>query len=431
MQFKEYNNKVDFLIPPSYRDLLWEKHPAIILDNIVEQLDLTRLYNTYKNNTSKWWASAYHPKMLLKIIIYAYMNWVFSSRKIDYKTKEDIAFMFLTWNQQPDFRTINSFRKDRLIVIEDIFVQIVWIAMNMWIVKFGVFSIDGTKIYANASKNKNIEEDKLREKINTLLEEAEEIDKYEDKIYWEDKLDAIPEELADPEVRKQRIKEEIERLRKSEEDLKKKQKEQEKERYGNGDKAKKITKINLTDKDSRLMQMKRKDYGQWYNCQIVTENQIIVWTNISDNPADQRELIPTIKRINRLYKQKPKIILADKWYPSEENFEYLEKEGIKAIIPIQKPQIDLEEYEYNKEKDEYKHKSTGIVYKYKQWSMCWKKRWRPKKWEEVRCKKKIYVAEINWKKKYLEINLNWKRYEKKQIENFKNEKVKSFYKKKE
>jgi len=82
------------------------------------------------------------------------MNWIFSSRKIHYKTKEDIAFMFLAWNLQPDFRTINSFRKDRLKVIEKIFVKIVELAMNMWIIKFWVFSIDWTKIYASASKHK-------------------------------------------------------------------------------------------------------------------------------------------------------------------------------------------------------------------------------------------------------------------------------------
>jgi len=216
MQFKEYNNKINFLLPPSYKDFLWDKHPAIILDNIIEQLDLSKLYATYKNNTSKWWASAYHPKMLLKIIIYAYMNWIFSSRKIHYKTKEDVAFMFLAWNQQPDFRTINTFRKDRLFVIEDIFTQIVEIAMNMWIIKFWVFSIDGTKIYANASKYKTINEQKLKQKINDLLKQAEDIDKYEDEIYWEENLDAIPDELSDSEIRKQRIKEEIEKLQKAE-----------------------------------------------------------------------------------------------------------------------------------------------------------------------------------------------------------------------
>ena len=429
MAFKEYNTNINFLLPPSYRDFLWDKHPAIILNDIVESLDLSKLENSYKNNTSKWWASAYHPKMLLKIIIYAYMNWIFSSRKIHYKTKEDIAFMFLAWNQQPDFRTINSFRKDKLSLIEDIFYQIVKLAMNIGIVKFGVFSIDWTKIYANASKYKNIDETKLEEKINELLEEAERIDKIEDEIYWEENLDAIPDELADKEIRKQKIKEELEKMKKAKKDLEEQQNRQGKEKYWNWDKPKKITRINLTDKDSRLMQMKRKDYAQWYNCQIVTENQFIIWTHVSNNPSDQRELIPTIKKINRMYKQKPEIILADKWYPSEENFEYLEKEGIKAYIPVQRQQINLEDYEYDKEKDEYKHKKTGLIYRFKQYSLTWRMKWRPRKWEKVVWKKKIYVAELGWwKRKYLELNIKWKRYEKEQIENFKRDRIKSFYK---
>ena len=144
--------------------------------------------------------------------------------------------MFLAWNQQPDFRTINTFRKDRLSVIEDIFTQVVEIAMNMWIVKFWVFSIDGTKIYANASKHKTIDEQKLKQKINDLLTQAEDIDKYEDKIYWEEKLDAIPDELSNSEIRKQRIKEEIEKLQKAEKKLKEKQEEQEKDKFWNWDK---------------------------------------------------------------------------------------------------------------------------------------------------------------------------------------------------
>jgi len=108
---------------------------------------------------------------------------------------------------------------------------------------------------------KNIDETKLKQKINELLKEAEKIDNTEDKIYWEENLDAIPDELADKEIRKQRIKEELEKLEKAEKDLQEKQIKQEKEKFWNWDKPKKITRINLTDKDSRLMQMKRKDYA--------------------------------------------------------------------------------------------------------------------------------------------------------------------------
>jgi len=123
----------------------------------------------------------------------------------------------------------------------------------MWIVKFGVFSIDRTKIYANASKYKTIDKQRLEEKIKSLLEEAEKIDLIKDEVYWEKNLDAIPEELQDKE---------IEKLQNTKNKLEEQNKSREKEKFWNWEKPKKLTKINLTDKDSRLMQMKRKDYIQ-------------------------------------------------------------------------------------------------------------------------------------------------------------------------
>ena len=95
--------------------------------------------------------------MLLKILFYWFMNNTFSSRKIANKLKSDIWFMFLAWNNQPDFRTINNFRKNKWELLEKVFVQIIMLAKKMWLIKFGTFSIDWTKIYANASKQKNID----------------------------------------------------------------------------------------------------------------------------------------------------------------------------------------------------------------------------------------------------------------------------------
>ena len=94
--FKEYNQQQNFLIPPSYDDFLWEKHEAMLLNNIIEWLELDYLYSSYKN--SKLWTSAYDPKMLLKVLFYGYMNKVFSSRNIAKKLKSDLWFMFLAWN---------------------------------------------------------------------------------------------------------------------------------------------------------------------------------------------------------------------------------------------------------------------------------------------------------------------------------------------
>ena len=159
--FKEYNQKQNFLIPPSYDDFLWEKHQAKLLNNIINWLNLDFLYKSYNN--TKLWTTAYNPVMLLKILFYWFMNNTFSSRKIANKLKSDIWFMFLAWNNQPDFRTINNFRKNKWELLEKVFVQIIMLAKEMWLIKFWTFSIDWTKIYANASKQKNIDLERLQE----------------------------------------------------------------------------------------------------------------------------------------------------------------------------------------------------------------------------------------------------------------------------
>ena len=107
--FKECSQNQLKLIPQNYKEFLWEWHEAIILDEIINELDLTEIIKSYSNTTR--WTTAFHPKMLLKVLFYWYMNQTFSSRKLAKKLKEDLAFMYLAWNNQPNFRTINKFRK--------------------------------------------------------------------------------------------------------------------------------------------------------------------------------------------------------------------------------------------------------------------------------------------------------------------------------
>ena len=403
--FKEYNQKQNFLIPPSYDDFLWEKHQAKLLNNIINWLNLDFLYKSYNN--TKLWTTAYNQLMLLKILFYWFMNNTFSSRKIANKLKSDIWFMFLAWNNKPDFRTINNFRKNKWELLEKVFVQIIMLAKEMWLIKFWTFSIDWTKIYANASKQKNIDLERLQEKIGWLFNEADRIDDLEDEEYW-DNEDDIPQDLTDPEI----FKEKLEKAKKKLKDLEKKAKEENNKLKEN--KQKTINKINQTDSDSRLMQMKRKDYANGYNCQIITENQFIIWNYISNNPWDTKDLIPSIEKLKENLKILPKNILADKWYASEENYEYLEKHNIKSYIPHPESNwTNLINYNYDKKTDTYKDIEWNI-FKFKQfmWNLTWGKRWRPKKWEwqkEDDFKAKLYYSILqNWKKKYLYIAKNQK-----------------------
>jgi len=403
--FKEYNQQQNFLIPPSYDDFLWEKHEAKLLNNIINWLNLDFLYKSYKNR--KLWTTAYDPAMLLKVLFYGYMNHTFSSRKIAKKLKSDLGFMFLAWNNQPDFRTINNFRKNKWELLEEVFVQIIYLASELWLIRFWTFSIDWTNIYANASKHRNIDLEKLHDKISWLFDEADRIDREEDEKYW-DSEDDIPDELGDIEKQKGAI----EKAKKKYKDLQDKIEKENKKAKENKKSLRKN--INPTDPDSRFQKMKRWDTAQWYNCQIVTENQIIIWNHIAWKPWDLDTLIPTLNKIKNKFDKTPEQILADKWYWSEENYIYLENKKIDSYIPHpERHKVDLKDYIYDTKNDIFKD-SENNIYKFKQfvWSLKWRKQWRPRKWEilkEEDFQAKLYISkQENWKNKFLQISKNQK-----------------------
>lgn len=403
--FQESNPDQDFLLPPHFRDFLWESHESVILNEIINELNLERLFQEY----SQWWSwrPAFNPRMLLKVLFYGYMNQTFSSRKLANKLRSDLGFMYISGNNQPDFRTINRFRKEKGIFLEDIFVQIVLKAKELWLISFWTVSLDGTKIYANASKLKNHTIEWLDKKIKNFFDQADEIDELEDKEYWENNENEIPEELKTQEWRNKKRKEIIEKGEKL---------ERKKEIIQNEIKNKKEnwmnqTRINDTDKDSRMMKMKRKDWWNGYNPQNLTENRFILATTVPNSAEDTWELIPALIKFNEKYSTFPKNSLADKGYASEENYNFLENNNITSYIPHQKTVINLDNYIYDKESKTYKDKENNI-FKFKQNIRIekWKK-WRPRLNESLKedeIKAKIYETVLsNWKKKYIYVNKSW------------------------
>jgi len=168
------------------------------------------------------------------------------------------------------------------------------------------------------------------------------------------------------------------------------------------------------------MMMKKKDFANWYNVQIATEKQYILWNYISNNANDLNELIPTFEKVKEHGKKIWKA-RADTWYASTKNYRYLKKEWIDVYIPPPKDQsVNMEDYEYNKEEDVYKSREW-LIYKFKQYVWVqWGKRWRPKKWFVPKAweyKAKTYMAITKeWKKKYLEVNEQRKASTKEQVE---------------
>lgn len=353
MTFKEYNQNQSFLLPPSYEDFLGESHEAVVLNEFVHEMDLSRLEQSYHNQNGG--RSAYHPTMLLTLLIYGYMTGTFSSRKIAKRLRQDLAYMYLSGNTAPDFRTLSRFRKEKGGCLEEIFTNVVKKAQTLGLVAFGVCSLDGTKIYANASKQKNESQAAIEEKIRSLVKQAEDIDQAEDNLYGDNEDENQNDELKTKAGRAKKKQELKDKQAKEDAKLKK---------IISTNPTSKESKVNTTDQESKMMQMKRKDFANGYNVQIVTENGIVLSNSIFNTSADQATLIPSIQKLQKNH-QTPKVILADKGYSTESNYSFCEDNAVDAYIPTCSQSTDFTDYTYAKDEDTYTDRD-GRVYRFKQ-----------------------------------------------------------------
>ncbi|BFT94757.1 IS1182-like element ISMac1 family transposase [Minisyncoccus archaeophilus] len=417
MNFKDYQQKQSYLLPPNFGDFLGESHQAVILSEFIKELNTKELEQSYSND--KGGRSAYHPVMLLSIIIYGYMNSTFSSRQIAKQLKENLAFMYLSGNERPDFRTISRFRKEKGIYLEKLFTAIVEKAQDLGMISFDICSIDGTKIYANASKGKNTTKKDIKERISALIKEAEKIDELEDEIFGDDE-DNENKDLKTKEGR-QKKKEEIEKAKAEEENRLK---------LVSSLSPDEDTRINTTDPDSKLMKMKKKDYANGYNIQNITENGIIINSYISTDQNDLKTLIPSMNKMKELLRL-PKKLLADKGYSSADNYSFCEENEIDAYIPaFQKPK-DLSGYVYDKDNNTYTDKE-GKVYRFKQNVV------RKKDKKEISSGPRDQSSNVYrmiyentdeaGKKHYISFSSEWQRHTKKQKEKLSTKQGKQIYK---
>src|ERR1700729_1099927 len=211
--YRPYYPDADLLLPPSLREWMPEDHLAYFVSDVVDQLDLSAMDRVYGNE--KRGQPPYDPRMMTKLLVYAYCVGVFSSRKIERRLMEDIAFRVLAADNQPNFRTISDFRKIHLNSLEGMFEQVLKIALEAGAMKVGRVALDGTKVKANASKHKAMSYDRMKEKekqlkaeVKQLLGQAEAADAEEDARYGRDRTgDELPAELERRETRLQKIRE--------------------------------------------------------------------------------------------------------------------------------------------------------------------------------------------------------------------------------
>ena len=199
--YRSYLPEQDLLLPPSLRDWLPDSHLVYFVSDVVDQLDLSAIEKVYE----KEWRGQppYHPRLMVKLLVYGYCLGVRSSRKIAQRLVEDVPFRVLAAGNQPDFRTISDFRKIHLEALEQLFQQVLRLALEAGAVKLGRVALDGTKMKANASKHKAMSwgrmkqaEKQIAAEVKQMLREAEKADAAEDALHGPDKSgQELPEEL--------------------------------------------------------------------------------------------------------------------------------------------------------------------------------------------------------------------------------------------
>jgi transposase len=325
------------LLPPSLQDWLPEDHLAYFVSDVVDNLDLDAIESFYEKEDRG--QPPYHPRIMTKVLVYAYCVGVFSSRKIQKRLLEDVSFRVLAAGNQPDFRTISDFGKIHHKALEGFFQQVLRLAIKAGAVKLGRVAIDGSKVKANASKHKAMsygrmkaEERALKEAVRKLLTRAKATDDEEDARYGKDKSgDELPEELSRRETRLKRIRE---AKRVLEEEARKEAKESGKsEEDAKKAKPKEKAQYNFSDPESRIM--KGADgFVQAFNAQVAVESvsQLIVGQTVTQEANDKQQMGPMVTIIKQQAGKKPKELLADSGYCSEQNLEHLEKKKIVGYV---------------------------------------------------------------------------------------------------
>ena len=337
--FRPYDPDQEFLMPASLREWLPKDHVAYFISDVVDHLDLSQILDCYEEEKGY---PPYHPLMMVKVLIYAYCIGVPSSRKIEKRLAEDIAFRVLAANNTPDFRTISDFRKEHLKALAALFVQVLKLCRKAGLVKLGHVSLDGTKIKANASKHKAMtykrmkeEEARLTAEVEELLKRAEAVDAEEDHAYGKNKRgDELPKELAFRESRLKKIREAREAL----EEEARAEAEQDKSGKASGIPADE-TQRNFTDPDSKIMPAPGgKQFEQAYNAQAVVDsaNQIIVAAEVTDQASDREQAVPMMKQLQENTGVLPREMSADAGYFSSNAVTELSRGGMDVYIPPDK-----------------------------------------------------------------------------------------------
>ncbi|MFN8242112.1 MAG: IS1182 family transposase [Bacteroidales bacterium] len=385
--FKSYNQKQLMLLPPSLDELIEANHPVRIVDQVIESLDDSALIKQYKGGGT----SSYHPRMLLKVMVYSYLCNIYSSRRMEAALKENIHFMWLSGMNRPDHNTLNRFRGEKLKdALKEIFSQVVLMLVDSGQVSMKEIYVDGTKIEANANRYTFVWGKAIKTSRARIENQLEELWSYTQKVAFEESLDDTPTDFTpvDPE----KVRETISKIDQAlggksiSKEVKQKLNYARKNWPGNLERYQDNERIlgnrnsfSKTDTDATFMRMKEDHMrnGQLkpgYNLQVSTNNQFILSYSLHSNPTDTNTLESHLEQFKKLHGIYPEILTADAGYGSEENYNILERKGIEAYVKynyfekdqgkkVAKSPFRLENMPYDVENDSYNCPAGQVIKK--------------------------------------------------------------------
>ncbi len=326
--FRPYDQDTLLLMPPSVREWVDPDGLPAFIDALVGELDLTPFLAAHDEPRGM---PPYHPAMMLKVLLYGYATGVRSSRRLEARLGSDVGFMYLAGQARPDHKTISEFRRRHLDALEALFLESLVLCQRAGLVKLGRVALDGTKIKASASKHKAMSygrmderEASLEAEVRRILTEAEAVDAAEDELYGDARGDELPPELRTPEGRLRKLREAKAALE-----------AEARERTGDPEAVPEPkAQRNFTDPDSRIMLSKPDGFIYGYNAQAVVDEaaQVIVATDITTDATDSRSLPDLVDQVETNTGHRPKRLLADAGYQSDENLEHLASKDIDAYV---------------------------------------------------------------------------------------------------
>ena len=343
--FKKYTQHQTVLLPPSLEELIDQHHPVRTVNRVMDQINIDPLLKKYKGGGT----TSFHPRMLLKVVVYGYLSNVYSSRRIEAALKENIHFMWLSGMQQPDHNTINRFRSERLKeVIKKIFAEVVSMLVESGQVSLKEVYTDGTKIEARANRYTFVWGNAISTNKAKMEDALRQLWSYAESVAAEELKDGTPTTFAP--INAEQVKQTIEKIDQALKDKPITKKAKQKLDYAKKNFADRLTRYqgqekilagrnsySKTDTDATFMRMKEDHMGNGqlkpaYNVQLSTCDQYILCYSLHQNPTDTLTLSSHLEKFNTLHNTLPQTLTADAGYGSEQNYCLLEQKNIEAFV---------------------------------------------------------------------------------------------------